>query len=43
MKGVIVVDDGILDNCCGLLIVDDEGILIVYNVLIEDGILIGYM
>lgn len=39
----MVVDDGILNDCCGLLLVDDEGILIVYNVFIEDGILKGYM
>lgn len=41
--GVIIVDDGILDGCCGLLNIDDEGYLIQCIMLIEDGIFVGYM
>ncbi|MBO1255829.1 metalloprotease TldD [Alteromonas sp. 5E99-2] len=42
-KGVTVVDDGTLDNRRGSLSVDDEGTPAGYNVLIEDGVLKGYM
>lgn len=42
-KGVIVIDDGMILDCCGFLIVDDEGMLSCKNILIEDGILVGYM
>ena len=42
-KGVTVVDDGTLDNRRGSLTVDDEGTPTAHNVLIEDGILTGYM
>ncbi|MFC3095266.1 metalloprotease TldD [Alteromonas sediminis] len=42
-KGVTVVDDGTMDNRRGSLNVDDEGTPTAYNVLIEDGILKGYM
>ena len=42
-KGVTVVDDGTLDNRRGSLTVDDEGTPTSHNVLIEDGILTGYM
>ncbi|WP_299072322.1 metalloprotease TldD [uncultured Paraglaciecola sp.] len=42
-KGCTVVDDGTLDNRRGSLSVDDEGTPTQYNVLIEDGILKGYM
>src|SRR5947209_4645173 len=41
--GVTVVDDGTLPNLRGSLTVDDEGTPSAYNVLIEDGILKGYM
>lgn len=39
----IIVDDGILVGCCGLLSVDDEGMLSNCNVLIENGVFKGYM
>ncbi|PWW01868.1 microcin-processing peptidase 2 [Hoeflea marina] len=42
-KGVTVVDDGTLEGRRGSLSVDDEGTPSGNNVLIEDGILVGYM
>lgn len=42
-KGVTVVDDGTLEGRRGSLSVDDEGTPTQRNVLIEDGILTGYM
>ena len=42
-KGVTVLDDGTLADRRGSLNVDDEGNLSQRNVLIEDGILKGYM
>ena len=42
-KGCTIVDDGTLPDRRGSLSVDDEGTLTQYNVLIEDGILKGYM
>ena len=42
-KGCTVVDDGTLADRRGSLSVDDEGTPTQYNVLIEDGILKGYM
>jgi TldD protein len=42
-KGVTVVDDGTFDNRRGSLSVDDEGTPTQRNVLIEDGILKGYL
>src|SRR5258707_15316493 len=42
-KGVPVVDDGTLQDRRGSLTVDDEGTPSSRNVLIEDGILKGYM
>lgn len=42
-KGVTVVDDGTMQDRRGSLSVDDEGTPSQYNVLIEDGILTGYM
>lgn len=42
-KGVTVVDDGTLENRRGSLNVDDEGTPSNRNVLIEDGILTGYL
>ena len=42
-KGVTVVDDGSIDNRRGSLTVDDEGTPTGRTVLIEDGILKGYM
>jgi TldD protein len=41
--GVTVVDDGTMKDRRGSLTVDDEGTPSAYNVLIEDGILKGYM
>lgn len=42
-KGVTVVDDGTIPDCRGSLTFDDEGTPTQRNVLIEDGILTGYM
>jgi TldD protein len=42
-KGVTVVDDGTIRDRRGSLTIDDEGTPTGYNVLIEDGILKGYM
>jgi TldD protein len=42
-KGVTVVDDGTLPDRRGSLTVDDEGTPSQRNVLIEDGILVGFM
>lgn len=42
-KGVTVVDDGTIENRRGSLSVDDEGTPSGYNVLIDDGKLVGYM
>ncbi len=42
-KGVTIVDDGTLPGRRGSLNVDDEGTPTQRNVLIEDGILVGYM
>lgn len=42
-KGVTVVDDGTMADRRGSLSVDDEGTPSAHNVLIEDGILKGYM
>ncbi|PIE12143.1 MAG: metalloprotease TldD [Rhodobacterales bacterium] len=42
-KGVTVIDDGTLPDRRGSLTVDDEGTPSARNVLIEDGILTGYM
>ncbi|WP_342643027.1 metalloprotease TldD [Rhodoligotrophos ferricapiens] len=41
--GVTVVDDGTINDRRGSLTIDDEGTPSAYNVLIEDGILKGYM
>lgn len=42
-KGVTVVDDGTLVNRRGSLSIDDEGTCSQHNVLIDDGVLVGYM
>jgi TldD protein len=42
-KGVTVIDDGTMLDRRGSLSVDDEGVKTQRNVLIEDGILKGYM
>ncbi|HTO32934.1 MAG TPA: metalloprotease TldD [Pararhizobium sp.] len=42
-KGVTVVDDGTIESRRGSLTIDDEGTPSAYNVLIEDGKLVGYM
>ncbi|WP_309668283.1 metalloprotease TldD [Tabrizicola sp.] len=42
-KGVTVLDDGTLPDRRGSISVDDEGTPSARNVLIEDGILVGYM
>ena len=42
-KGVTVVDDGTLSSRRGSLSIDDEGTPTNRTVLIEDGILVGYM
>ena len=41
--GVTVVDDGTIDSRRGSISVDDEGTPSAYNVLIENGRLVGYM
>jgi TldD protein len=42
-RGVTVVDDGSIENRRGSLSIDDEGTPTQENILIEDGILKGYM
>ena len=42
-KGVTVVDDGTMQQRRGSLSIDDEGTPTNRTVLIEDGILVGYM
>ena len=42
-RGVTVIDDGTLADRRGSLNVDDEGNVTQRNVLIEDGVLVGYM
>jgi len=42
-KGVTIIDDGTIPNLRGSLNFDDEGTPTARNILIEDGILVGYM
>lgn len=42
-EGVTVIDDGTMTDRRGSLTIDDEGTPTARNVLIEDGILVGYM
>ena len=42
-KGVTVVDDGTIPNRRGSITIDDEGTPSSRNVLIDDGILVGFM
>ena len=42
-KGVTVVDDGTIADRRGSITIDDEGTKSAHNVLIEDGILKGYL
>ena len=42
-KGVTVLDDGTIPDRRGSITVDDEGTPSAENVLIEDGVLVGYM
>jgi TldD protein len=42
-RGVTVVDDGAIENRRGSLSIDDEGTPTQENILIEDGVLKGYM
>ena len=42
-KGVTVLDDGTIPNRRGSITIDDEGTPSQKNILIEDGILVGYM
>lgn len=42
-KGVTVVDDGTIPDLRGSITIDDEGTPSQRNVLIEDGILVGYL
>ncbi|EJJ28897.1 metalloprotease TldD [Rhizobium sp. CF142] len=43
VPGVTVVDDGTIDSRRGSITIDDEGTPSAYNVLIENGKLVGYM